>query len=776
MEKKTISFINKLSFVSLFATVFISIFFFLPYSSMSLFAAKGFFFSIGITISLCFWLVARLGEGVFHIPRDRSVLFGLAIPLIFLISSFFSVSKNLSFFGSGFEVGTFSSMLIMFLVFFLSATYFQTERRLWYFQISLFASAAVLVLFEIILILGNLIKPGIFGNFLRSVSYGNLFGTWTDFAIFFGLIALLCVYTIDLLKSKGIFKFLQYFLLVSSFVFLAIINISFVWILIGIFSVVLLVYSISFQQAGVAIFHGGENKKKFPFVAMISILICFVFIVGGTNISSFTNKYIPIPNIDIRPNISSTSHVAYKAFLYNPVLGTGPNTFIIDWAKWRPMDIYLTPFWNNDFSFGFGFLPTLLSTVGVLGAVAFLIFILSILYRGFKFMKVSYKDSLNNYFLLSLLLTVIYSWIICIIYTPNVTMLMIAFLSSGVLIGMLVYNKSIPVIKFSFLDDPRHSFFSILLLMILIIGTIFLTYTYAKKFVSVMYFAQSVNVENSAEGLDKAVIMQNNAFVLDNKDTYLRSLSQIYLSQIGFILNNKEISADRIKTSVQQLVSQSEYSAKLAVTNDKKQYLNHLNLGNLYASLSQLKIEKSYENSVDAYNKALVLSPNNPNIILSLARLEFSNSNTDKAIEFINQALQIKPNYADALILKAQIFVNQNNIKGAIEQIDTAIYYFPSESNLYFQSGQLRYADGSYSEAVVAFENAVFLNRNNSNARFMLGKAYQKTNSNGKALEQFKILEDIEPENADVKEAIRSISNPPEPVVEKTTEKTTQKN
>src|SRR3989344_9699200 len=179
MESKKVEFFNKLSFAFLLFTLFACLFFFLPYTPVTLEASKGFLLSIGATLSLFFWLVSRLGDGKFVIPRDKLILFALFIPLVFLISSFFSSSLYISLFGSGFEVGTFGSMLILFIVFFLSAIHFQSEKRLWLFIGSLFIGGLIVLIFEFVSLFVDLgaILPG----FFKSISSSNLVGSWNSF-------------------------------------------------------------------------------------------------------------------------------------------------------------------------------------------------------------------------------------------------------------------------------------------------------------------------------------------------------------------------------------------------------------------------------------------------------------------------------------------------------------------------------------------------------------------------------------------------------------------
>jgi len=211
MESKKVEFFNKLSFVTLLFTLFACIFFFIPYTPVTLEASKGFLLSVGATLSLFFWLISRLGDGKFIIPKDKLILFGLAIPLVFLIASLFSSSLYISLFGSGFEVGTFGSMLVLFIIFFLSSIYFQSEKRLWYFIGAMFVSGIILVLFELInMFIGfDRILPG----FLQGMSSGNLVGSWNNFAFLLGIIVLLSVFTIELLKTKTVLRVIQYSLL-----------------------------------------------------------------------------------------------------------------------------------------------------------------------------------------------------------------------------------------------------------------------------------------------------------------------------------------------------------------------------------------------------------------------------------------------------------------------------------------------------------------------------------------------------------------------------------
>lgn len=756
MESKKVEFFNKLSFIILIATIFGGLFFFIPYSPVSLDASKGFLLSIGATISLFFWLISRLGDGKFVIPKDKLIMFAGTIPLVFLISSFFSHSFYISLFGSGFEIGTFGSMLILFIIFFLSAIHFQTEKRVWYFLGSIFIAGIILVVFQLIntLIGFNRILPGL----LQGVSSGNLVGSWNDFAFVIGLVTLLSLLTLELTKTKLWVRITQYILLVIGLFFLIIINLGIVWLMLGILSLVIFVYSISIQHANARATQT-EGLKKFPFASLIILFVSLALLVGSNLLTTFVSNYVSLNNNTIRPSVVTTSQIAWKAFLHNPVLGTGPNTFSIDWSLWQPKDIAQTVFWSVDFTSGYSLFTTFASTSGLLGFASIILFLIIFFTRSIQSIKMALSGSSLNYFMMSILMTSIYSWIIFIFHNSNIVMLSLAFVSSGILIGMLVSKQAIPVKKISFLDDPRSSFFSILGLVVLMVISASLAYIYIEKFTSIMYFSRGVNPQNTMESLSKSERTFIKAISLDKNDYYYRSLSQIYISQINLLVNDKSLSEDILKSSLQQLVNNAQQSASLAVNQNPKQYQNYMNLGNVYASLVPFSVSNSYESSMAAYEKAITLAPNNPSVDLAKASLEYLNKNNSEARKYIKQALELKPNYIDAIFLLVQIETNEGNLSEAIKKAEYAGELAPNDSTVFFRLGLLRYNNSDYKGAISSFERAVLLDNSYLNARYFLGQAYKKVGRKTDALTQFNLLASVLPEDQNVKDAISSVSS-----------------
>jgi tetratricopeptide (TPR) repeat protein len=425
---------------------------------------------------------------------------------------------------------------------------------------------------------------------------------------------------------------------------------------------------------------------------------------------------------------------------------------------WQPKKIAQTIFWSVDFSTGYSLLSTFAVTAGSFGLIALIWFLVLYVTRSIQSIKIALQNNVSNYFFAVVLMMSLYSWVTIILYNPNIIMLILAFASSGMLIGLLVHKQAIRTKEYSFLTDPRKSFFSILGLVVLMVASISLTYVYVEKFTSLIYYSKSLNTENTLESLGQSEAMLLKAISLDKNDNYYRTLSQVYLAQIGVLAKDTTISEDILKSSLQQLVSNTVTAASGAIEQNPKQYQNYVNLGNIYTELSAISVEGSYQSAVTAYDKALALAPNNPSILLSKATLEYLNKNNSEARKFIKQALDLKANYTDAIFLLVQIETNEGNLDEAINQAEYAGQVSPDDPTVFFRLGLLKYNNKDYKEAVSAFERAVILNNSYLNARYYLGLAYQKVDRKKDALNQFNILKELAPDSQEVKDAIKSLN------------------
>ena len=296
------------------------------------------------------------------------------IVLLFILSGLFSGSPLFSFMGQGFEVGTTLSVLIVSLLAFLIPILLRTKEQIFGSYLAFLASFFLLALFHLFrLVFGpDFLSVGIFTE-----TVSNTIGKWNDLGIFFGISALLSLVTIEFLSLGRLFKALIYLSLFISLFFLAIVNFSTVWFVLGLFSLIFLVYLISFSPSGASTrmeepaeesgTHTPRLLRHIPFPSLLVLLVSTIFILAGNTLGGAISAALKISHIEARPSWGATFDVARQTLIKDPLLGAGPNEFAGEWLKYKPDGINGTVFWNTDFGYGVGLIPTFLTTAGILG-------------------------------------------------------------------------------------------------------------------------------------------------------------------------------------------------------------------------------------------------------------------------------------------------------------------------------------------------------------------------------------------------------------------------
>lgn len=282
-----------------------------------------------------------------------------------------------------------------------------------------------------------------------------------------------------------------------------------------------------------------------------------------------------------------------------------------------------------------------------------------------------------------LFLSSLFLWIFTVIYTPNAVIFTLAFVLTGAFIGSLVTEKQIKNFEFSFVKDPRLSFFSILILVALIAGSLGLGYCFVKKFAGAVHFQKSALSPNTLEGLTSAEGHLAEAVALDvDNDLYYRSLSQIYAIQLNYLLTQKDANQEELKTKVQTALSNSEAAAKLSTEKNPTNFSNWLSLASVYEQILPLGVKGSYENAKGSVNQALLLNPQNPGLYLRLARLESLNKNSAGARTNVEKSLELKANYPDAIIMLSQLDAAAGDYTKAISMIENLASFYPNDKDL----------------------------------------------------------------------------------------------
>jgi drug/metabolite transporter (DMT)-like permease len=500
-------------------------------------------------------LIARLVDGKFILPKSIVVLSGIGFLLVTFLSGIFSKALSTSFSGIGFDFGSVVSVFSLVLLVIVSALVFQSREKIYFLFGGIFVSSTFVLLFQVVrTIFPNHLRVGFFSSLSNTPT-----GSINDLAILAGFVVIFALLTLELVEVSKKTKLIVSLGGVLGLVSLVGIGFNLAWLVVGIFALFIFIYNLSIRRMA----QEEDSHISFPVTSFVTVLVCLFFILGNNLVQSIPSQ-LGIQDSVIRPSLSSTFSITRSAFYHDPILGTGPNMFSVAWNLYKPADVALTDFSTTDFTLGVSSLATLAIQSGILGLLAILIFLGSILVLVVKFGFKTTHDQFTNYITFSSALFTLYFLVFALVYVPGIVISGILFACVGVYVGLLIYKRQIDLISWSFLKDPRTSFFSILISVACVIGTIALIYSGIQNYIGGIYLTKGIKQYTLGE-TDRAVPHVVRATRLHSNEAYFRTLSQLYTTKISKLLSQDSISQDSIKPELQALLSSAESSAQSAI-------------------------------------------------------------------------------------------------------------------------------------------------------------------------------------------------------------------
>lgn len=757
-----------LLFLILTALFILIPFFFIPSAFFPLPFAKSLLVLIGTVVALVSFLIILIKKGSVIFLKSP-ILAALAfLSAVYLLSSIFSSSSVMSFFGYGFEIGTFSSILLMTILVYLVSISFQEPKKLFIANAGFLLVSGILVLIETVLILsgGGPLPEGILGTLLS-----NTVGKTNELAIFFGITALMTLVALEILKFGKIHKSVLHGILILSLFVISAVGFSTVWYVLGVIILLFFIYQMTFLNSSVSRMSvvssaGNESssgngretrlqsprRKIAPRTLIVAVIALLLILPIGRDLTQVLTAKSGINNFEVRPSWSATQEIFKNTLKTDPLLGSGPNRFSTQWQLYRP-DINLSNFWNVNFDYGIGFIPTALVETGIIGGLAWLAFILSILYVGFRALSVRTIDQMTRYFVLSSLSVTLFLWTTNVLYAPGPAIFTLSFFFTGLFVASAVLAQVHKSATVSFLAYPKISFAAVTLAVCLLLAGAGLGYMLFERGRSSFYFQKGTSAINLDADLDKGESLILRALRLVKNDIYYRALAELKVIKINNLIaavSGKTEASEQEKIEFQDLLTDAIESARLAEKRDSANFENRAVVGKVYETIIPIQIAGAYEASKSAYEEALKLSPRNPSLFLALARVEVANNNLVGAEEYINKAFGLKWNYPDAIFLQSQIDVAKGNLPAAIKSVEQLAVVSPNDPLVYFRLGLLKYEAKDFRGAIQGFEKSISLVPVYANAKYFLGLSYAKIGRLADAVAQFEGLESTNPENREI--------------------------
>ncbi len=717
-----------------------------------------------VLVALLIWLVSKLKTGKLSIPKSPILLALLGVIVVWTVSSFLSLNIPLSLMGTGHEIGTTAFFLFLGLALFFASIVFSDEVKASIFYFLIFTSGFLVLLIQIAHTIFNLPLP-----YLDSVligKTGNLIGGWNDFGIFFGFLGISALSLYELLspkfsgeasreKTKPVRTALLIYTILS-FLILALVNFKVLSYIFGFSVLVLLVYLFSRSFFD----HHEENHKKkesSPLFTSFFVLLAVFMLIIASNFASYFSAYLGTASLDVRPSLETSASIARQVLSENPVFGSGPATFIYDWLALKPQAVNATLFWNSRFDAGISHLVTIFTTAGLLGGLAVLVFYGAFISQGLKAITYSQNHKIRTMLITSFIGS-LYLWTMTIFYSSGFFAYALAFISTGVFLGLLVHSGKTKTIEISFLDNPKVGFLSTLITIILIISSLSGIYLIFQKTWASYAYAKGVETVNKEGNIDKAKEYFLRAVSFDKQDFYLRGLTEVNILEIQRVLNRTDLNPEEARAQFQTALGTAIQNAREATRVNNLDPLNWFQLARVYELIVPLKIERADEASIEANMEAQKRSPFDPNVYLSSARVKIQSGKIDEAREYIAKALGLKNDFAQAIFLLAQLENQSGNAEAAIFRLEQVATLAPNDVGVLFQLGLLQYQNKNYERARQAFERAVALNSNYANARYFLGLIYERQDRVNDAIIQFEKILETNPDNAEVRGILKNLT------------------
>lgn len=649
-NQNTISNLDKWSFGILFGGIILSCFAIIPFFPLSAEIVKGYFFTLGTTLSFILFIIARVYEGSVSIARSKIIIAAKILVLVVAVSSILSSSLKLSFWGRGFEQDTVAFLISGFIALVLSSYYFAKKDKL-VMLLSAFLCVNIFVsLYTIVrLFFPDILNLGVLGGKTSVLS-----GTWNESMLFFAFTALIAVSIIDLVKiKKGLLRIISFSSLTLSLLMLVIGNFLLAWVLFGAMLLILFIYTVTIENGASTTL----DTRSIPLTSLIVILLTIFFVAGHANIGTVLPKALNAEYTELRPSLDATYNIAKSSLKDNPLFGVGPNQFAVAWAKFRPIEILGTSFWNTNFVSGSSVLSTSAVTLGIVGFLAWVVFSIFILIAALKGLFVVTKDKVQGNLKAISIVLAIYLLLVLFVYAPGILTNVLFWVFVGIMIAVAKGEDS-KYFNFSFVGNPKRNFIQLTAIFVVLIASVTFLFIRTEQFLgrvsivraSVIYAKGGSDVEVESK------LLQSNDYSTSD-DTY-RALAQFYSSVLGkelSVLQGVENITDDDKSKLKSLWDSAEINAVMAARLEPQRVENWQFLGNFYLDAVAIGVQGSLENADIAYKNSLNISPNDPGAYVALAEIAYRKSDIALGDEYISKALELNPAFSSALTLKEQL-------------------------------------------------------------------------------------------------------------------------
>jgi tetratricopeptide (TPR) repeat protein len=498
------------------------------------------------------------------------------------------------------------------------------------------------------------------------------------------------------------------------------------------------------------------TKREIFFTSLL--IFSFFFLAISISFLLFNFRIFPIQvPLEISLGQKPSFNIALKSLKEDPILGSGPSTFLYQFLQHKGTILNETLFWNVRFLNSASKFLDILSTTGILGTIAFLALIFFSIYFGVLKILKGNLEKFDLLLLLAIFLSILSFSISSFLYNFPLTLEFSFFFLFACFVNLLAEKKKEFLINNGGILDFVFSFVSIFIFVLnfIVLISIFQRYVGEAFYWRGILAWQKGNVEETILNFQRAINFSK-------IDLYYRDLSQAYLVKLSQKIQKGDI-------NIQEEAGQAVNLSKVATDLNPANVANWSVRGFTYQSLVGL-ISGAEDWVIKSYDEALKLEPSNPYYLtqkgIMLLRKGVLVQNEKEKTEFFTQAeelfkkaIELKSDYAPAHFQLAMIYYNRGNLDDAISKMEETKNFAPFDVGLAFQLGVAYYQKGNYQKAKEELERAISLVPDYANALYFLGLTYDQLGEKEMAIEKFKKVSELNPENEELKKIISNLES-----------------
>lgn len=393
------------------------------------------------------------------------------------------------------------------------------------------------------------------------------------------------------------------------------------------------------------------------------------------------------------PDIKTSWNIAVDALKESPILGIGPGNYLTAFNRFRPISYNNSNLWAVKFATANNFYLTTLTEVGMFGASALILLLISIFKKAKEYFKE--KDFLSDKLNLTLFLSLLIMILSFGIFPATLVLVNLFFILLA--LNTKTQKSVLPLTTQPASDTTVNSISyripAFIIAVPILLATVFFFFQATKIFAAEYEFQKSLNSLARNQAQETYDTIREAIKINPKVDRYHITFAQVNLALANAIAQKAATTSGQTQTKLSDqdrqtmtiLIQQAINEGKAAVALNPLRSANWEILGQVYRSI--IPLARGADNfAIQTYRQAIALDPINPNLRIQLGGIYYAKGDFDTAVKVLELATTAKPDHANAHYNLA-FALRERNQKGdldkAISEMTLVLSLVNKDSNDY---------------------------------------------------------------------------------------------